>query len=99
MAGKRANGEGTLYRRASDGRWLGSIQFGHDDRGRPIRKYVSANTEREALRKLRALSRLRDDGLPPPSDRTKFGDLLPLLLHTGSDGMRLEQLLVSKVNA
>jgi hypothetical protein len=68
MAGKRANGEGTLYQRSTDGRWLGSIQFGHDGRGRPIRKYVSAKTEREALRKLKALSRLHDDGLPPPSD-------------------------------
>jgi hypothetical protein len=56
MAGKRANGEGTLYRRSADGRWLGSIHFGHDARGRPIRKYVSAKTDRETLRKMKALS-------------------------------------------
>jgi hypothetical protein len=42
MAGKRANGEGTLYQRTADGRWLGSIHFGYDDRGKQIRKYVSA---------------------------------------------------------
>lgn len=75
MAGKRAIGEGTLYQRAADGRWLGSIHFGYDDRGGPIRRYVSAKTERESLRKLRVLSRLRDDGLPPRSDRATVESL------------------------
>jgi hypothetical protein len=57
-------------------RWLGSIQFDHDDRSWPMRKYVSAKTERDALRKAKALSRLRDDGLPPPSDRVTVEHLV-----------------------
>lgn len=66
MAGKRANGEGTIYQRASDGRWLGVVVAGYTPEGRPIRKTVSARTRAEAGRKFRELQRQLEDGLPAP---------------------------------
>ena len=47
MAGKRGNGEGLLYKRAPDGRWLGAVQLGYDANGRPQRKTVSASARSE----------------------------------------------------
>jgi integrase len=66
MGGKRGNGEGTIYRRAADGRWLGVLIVGWSPSGRPVRKTVSAKTRSEAIRKFRELQRRVDDGLPAP---------------------------------
>jgi hypothetical protein len=48
MAHKRGNGEGSIYRREVDGRWIGSIVVGYTSAGRQRRKTVSAETRREA---------------------------------------------------
>ena len=53
MAGRRGNGEGAVYQRASDGRWLGAVVVGYDPEGRPRRKTVSARTRSEAVAKLK----------------------------------------------
>ncbi len=66
MAGKRLNGEGSIYQRTSDGRWVGAVSLGYDQKGRPIRKTVSAKTADEVREKLRKVQRQVDDGLPPP---------------------------------
>lgn len=42
MAGKRGNGEVTIYQRSSDKRWLGVLFH-----GKPIRKTVSAKSRSE----------------------------------------------------
>jgi integrase len=76
MAGRRVNGDGSLYQRTSDRLWMGVVHFGYDTRGNPIRKSVSARTKREAAKKLTALVRQRDDGLPPPDNRLTVKDLL-----------------------
>lgn len=76
MAAKRARGEGTIYRRASDGLWVGAVHFGYDERGRPIRKYVSAKSHAETLRRLEGVRRQRDEGLPPPDTRLTVKELL-----------------------
>ena len=69
MARRASNSEGSLYKRSSDGLWVGAISLGYDRNGRLRRKTVSAKTRSEAMRKLRALQRNADDGLPPPDDR------------------------------
>ena len=61
--GKRANGEGSIYRR-SDQRWVGSVVL---DRGR--RKSFYGKTRREVATKLAAALKARQDGLPIPSER------------------------------
>ena len=50
---RRANGEGSIYQRASDGRWLASFENGWTDSGRRRRVVVTAKTRGEVVRKLR----------------------------------------------
>jgi integrase len=67
MAGRRGNGEGSIYQRTStDGRWCGSISMGHNEHGKLVRKVVTAKTRAEVVKKLKALQRQLDDGLPLP---------------------------------
>jgi hypothetical protein len=54
MAGRRMNGEGSIYQRNTDGRWFGSIVVS-DQLGRPKRTTVSAKTKEAARQKLKRL--------------------------------------------
>jgi integrase len=63
MAGKRANGEGSVYQR-KDGRWASSLTL---ERGR--RKHFFAKTRQEVSVKLNAALKNRQDGLPSPSEQ------------------------------
>lgn len=65
MAQRRANHEGSIYQRNSDGRWIGAIRLGSGPNGRPRRKYVSASTRYKVVGKLKVLQRQIDDGLLP----------------------------------
>jgi integrase len=56
MARIRQNGEGSVYQRASDGRWIGSVTLGWDD-GKRVRKTVSAKTAAEVREKLRMVTK------------------------------------------
>lgn len=49
---KRANGEGAVFQRESDGRWVGKISLGQDSTGKRIRKTVYGKTQKEALDKI-----------------------------------------------
>lgn len=66
MAGSRGNGEGSIYQRSSDGRWLGVLSLGYGPDGRPRRKTVSAKTRGGLVKKLKELQRHLDDGIPLP---------------------------------
>ncbi len=66
MTGRRGNHEGSIYRRASDQRWIGQLLLGHDALGRPIRRFVTAKTRSEVAQKLKQLRRQFDDGLAAP---------------------------------
>lgn len=76
VARRRGNREGSIYQRASDGRWIGAVSAGDGSAGRSGRKTVSAPTRQEALRKLRELQRQLDDGLPPPDASMTVAQLL-----------------------
>ncbi len=72
---KRANNEGSVYRRASTGKWVGSITLGYSPEGKRKRKEVTGNTQAEALAKLEAIK--REVGLGTYSDdRQTLGDYL-----------------------
>ena len=58
MAGRAANGEGSLYQRRSDGRWVGAVLLGYDSTGRALRKTVSAKSRADAVKKLRTSNRI-----------------------------------------
>lgn len=54
MTPKKLNyGDGSVYQRASDGRWIGQLEAGWSEKGRRRHVYVSAKTEAECHRKLR----------------------------------------------
>ena len=76
MGGRRGNSEGSLYRRESDGRWIGAVTTGYDGRGRPVRRTVSATAHGAAMRKLHELQRQLDDGLPPPDATMTVAQLM-----------------------
>jgi integrase len=53
---RRGRGEGSIYFRESDGRWVGSVVVGYSaETGRPLRRNVYGATKEEALEKLDAL--------------------------------------------
>lgn len=43
---------GTVYRRKSDGRWVGSVDLGFDTNGKRKRRVIYGNSEKEAQRKI-----------------------------------------------
>jgi len=77
MAPRRANHEGSIYQRASDGRWIGVAHLGYDGVGKPLRRYVSAKNRTEVVRQLKQLRRQIDDGLLLKNDSVKVADLFP----------------------
>jgi integrase len=75
MPGRRGNHEGSIYQRASDGRWFGVALLGYDDRGRPVRKSVSAANRSEVVRKLKQLRRQIDEGQNLAAAGVKLSEL------------------------
>lgn len=63
--GKKVNGEGTIYQRASDGLWLGSA-YVYTSSGRIERKYVSAKSFDDVKDKLLRLQSNNEHGIPVP---------------------------------
>lgn len=62
---RRQYGSGSVYRRSSDGRWLGVVQAGWNAQGGRRTITVSAKTEAEAKRRLRdKLREIDREGLP-----------------------------------
>ena len=53
MGSKRPDGDG-LVRKRTDGRWEGRIVVGHKEDGKPIFRYVLAQTQKELTKKLHA---------------------------------------------
>jgi integrase len=75
MAKTRQNGEGSVYLRASDGLWIGSVSIGWED-GKRKRKTVAAKTAAEARKKLREVQRNVDAGLPVADSKVTVDHLL-----------------------
>jgi integrase len=71
MAGRRGHGEGSVFRRDADGKWLAVLEVGRDPRtGRRIRRTVTATTRREAVERLRQLRRAAEQGAVDADPRT-----------------------------
>lgn len=62
MAGRRTRGEGSIYQRESDGRWVGVVDLGWVG-GKRIRRTVTAATLRELRPKFKALKELVERGV------------------------------------
>lgn len=64
MGARRQPGEGSIYQRESDGRWVGVVDLGWIG-GRRVRKTVTAKTLKELRPKYRALKEQIDSGIVP----------------------------------
>lgn len=67
---RRQYGSGSVYRRASDGRWFGAYDVGFKKDGSRDRRTVSAKTEAEAKRKLERKLRELNTGHAPATSNT-----------------------------
>lgn len=72
---QRGQGEGSIYRRQADGRWVGSIQL-EPQSGHRRRKVVYGKTEGEVVAKVKQLNFEIARGLPPPNSRITVEELL-----------------------
>lgn len=68
---RRGQGDGSIFQRASDGRWLAVIDLGGGDGRVRQRKTVSAKTRAEVVRKLRKLQQQIDVGVLPDQATTE----------------------------
>lgn len=53
---RRGNNEGSIYQRASDKRWVGSVTTGYKTDGKPIRKTIYGGSRQEVAKKITALT-------------------------------------------
>ena len=83
---RRANGEGSVFQR-KDGRWVGNITIGYDDKGQQKKKTVYGHSQAEVAKKLFELSgRIKNNSYELVESKN-FGELM------------LEWLLVFKKSA
>lgn len=61
MARRRQRGEGSVFKRASDGKWVGRVEVGWVD-GKRKRKTVYGSTQAEVVRKLRKVHQAVEAG-------------------------------------
>ena len=78
MARRRGRGEGSIYRRGSDGRWVGSLVIPETGK----RKSVTGDTRQEVQRKLGVLQRDIEQGLSAGDGRQTVGQYLVSWLET-----------------
>lgn len=72
---KRGNNEGSIYRRTSDGRWVGALTVTEPERGQK-RRTVVRKTQREVQEALRELRKELDGGIRPMSRTVTVGAYL-----------------------
>src|SRR5437879_12755565 len=82
MPKRRANHEGTIYKR-QDGRWVASVTLPGGKR-----KSFYGKTRQEVAQKLTVGLKARQDGLPLPSDQLKVGRYLEEWLITVQPSLR-----------
>ncbi|WP_019912428.1 tyrosine-type recombinase/integrase [Paenibacillus sp. HW567] len=71
MARKRANGEGSVYKRKSDGKWVGQLQVGLKLDGTAKYKAVYGNSQKEVVAKMDDIKgNLRSNSYVEPSKIT-----------------------------
>ncbi len=77
MGSRRGHNEGSIYQRASDGKWVGSINLGYGADGKRDRKVIYGKTRKDVADRLKALLRDQQVGLPiPTSERQTLGQFI-----------------------
>lgn len=73
---KRANNEGSVYRRASDGKYVAALSVRDPETGQLVRTTFYASTRADARRKLREATNRVAEGAPPKDASILVGDWL-----------------------
>jgi integrase len=81
---KRANGEGSIYLRKSDGRWSASISLPNG-----ARKHFLHKDRDEVARQLRAALKSQDDGLPIITERQTMAQFMQRWLNAAKPSLRV----------
>ena len=74
MAGRRGQGEGSIYQRKSDNKWVGTVDLGWVD-GKRKRKVVYGATRAAVRERMAEVQRQLHDGTLP-SSRQRLGPFL-----------------------
>jgi integrase len=85
---RRARGEGSVYRRASDGLWVGSVDLGRKENGKRDRRPVYGRTRAEAVEKIKRARERADKNLPLPTQRGSVADFMERWLESQEDVLR-----------
>jgi integrase len=75
MSTRRGHGEGAIYFRESDQRWVTAVDLGYVD-GKRKRKVIYGKTRKEVAEKLKVVLRDQQQGLPVATDRQTLGQFL-----------------------
>jgi integrase len=72
---KARHGDGSVYQRPQDGLWVGTVRLLDAD-GQRKRKTVYGKTKTEATKKLRAITRMVEDGVPVVESRATVASVV-----------------------
>jgi integrase len=75
MASRRGHGEGAIYLRESDQRWVASVDLGSAN-GKRKRKVLYGKTRKDVAEKLKVVLREQQQGLPIHAERQTVGQYL-----------------------
>ena len=89
MAKRRGRGEGSIFQRAKDGLYVGSLHVGYDAAGKRIRQVVYGATKREVLERLADRRASVALGVVEPSKATTAEYLRAWLEHTARPQIRV----------
>ena len=73
---RRSNNEGSIFQRKSDGKWVGSLTIGYDEKGQQKRKYVYGNSQTEIAKKLAEISGRIKSNSYELIESKNFGELM-----------------------
>lgn len=90
---RRGAGEGSIYKRASDGLYIGTVDLGRGPDGNRRRRVVAARTKKELLPKLDQARRQSAEGIVPDAQAT-VATLIDAWL-TGHHGRQLKPATLS----
>ena len=82
---RRGHGEGSIFKRASDGLWVGYVTVGREG-DKTVRKYVTSRTRGAVQEQLRSLQASYGAGLPFITQRETVGEFLERWLRDVAPG-------------
>jgi integrase len=83
----RGNGEGSIFRDPTSGRWVGKLTLGFDERGRQIRRKFHGSTRAAVAQRMKSARAALDAGLPVPDERLTVGQWLQTWLNGLGDSV------------